>query len=332
MSENLLKKLPQVAGKKIFIFGDIGIDEYVQGQVSRISPEAPVPVLEVEGSNKKLGLSGNVAANVQSLGGTPFLFSAIGDDDKAEILKQLLTENQISPDFLLVDPSRYTTSKLRVMAGHHHIVRVDYESKAALSMEVLQKYQNLMEEKMKECDGVIVQDYGKGLVTEASSQWVINKANELGKPVLVDPYRSTALNFYRGATLMTPNRDEAMELAKQIPKQEIWNQVDSIGTELMKTIQSPQMVITLGPEGVKIFDQDGIFHLPTFAKKVFDVTGAGDTVIASYSLGLAAGWSLRDSAFFANMAAGVVVGHVGAEACKIEELQGSLKAFLMPLS
>lgn len=325
MSKNLLGNLSQIEGKKIFIFGDIGIDEYVKGQVSRISPEAPVPVLEVDGTDKKLGLSGNVAANVKSLGGEPLLFSTIGEDQNAESLKALLKESEISPDFLMVDPSRQTTSKLRVMTGHHHIVRVDYESKKAVSKDILDKYAGTIEEQMKLSDGVIIQDYAKGLVNEYTSQWVIEKAKGLGKPVLVDPYRSTTLRAYKGADFMTPNRDEALELAKQIPKPEIWDNVDAIGLELMKSIEAPQMVITLGPEGVKIFDDQGTFHLPTFAKKVFDVTGAGDTVIAAYSLGMGAGWELRESAFFANMAAGGVVGHVGAVACQLSELRESLE-------
>ena len=124
---------------------------------------------------------------------------------------------------------------------------------------------------------------------------------------------------------MTPNRDEAFELAKQIPKPEIWQDVDQIGPELMKQTQSPKMVITLGPEGVKVFESDEVYHLPTFARKVFDVTGAGDTVIAAFSLGVAAGWDLKESAFLANMAAGVVVGQVGAVACSIDDLKDYLE-------
>ncbi len=322
LSRQLQDQLSDLKGKKVFIFGDIGIDEYVKGEVRRISPEAPVPVVEVTETDKKLGLSGNVAANVQSLGGEPFLFSLVGDDRNAGHLRDLLAEKQISSKYLMTDPSRETTSKLRVMSGQHHVVRVDYENKTPLSSEAFKNFQKEIQAGIQECDTVVIQDYAKGQVSEHSCQWIIETAKQQGKKVIVDPYRSTPLPYYKGAQFMTPNRDEAFELAKQIPQPNIWQNVDLIGPELMKAIQSPQMVITLGAEGVKIFDEERSFHLPTFAQKVFDVTGAGDTVIAAFALGVAAGWDIKQSAFLANMAAGVVVGHVGAVACGLEELQG----------
>lgn len=321
MSQKLDAKLDQLQGKKVFIFGDVGIDEYVSGDVRRISPEAPVPVVEVNQTDKKLGLSGNVAANVKSLGGVPLMFSLIGQDRNGEQLKALLSEKGISPDYLMIDPKRETTTKLRVMSGQHHVVRVDYENRSPMDSDTLNSFSKTLEEGIEQSDTVIIQDYAKGQINEASCQMVMELAKNHGKPVMVDPYRSTPLRTYRGAQFMTPNRDEAFDLAKQIPKPEIWNQVDQIGLELMKAIESPQMVVTLGAEGVKIFDGEQVSHLPTFAQKVFDVTGAGDTVIAAFSLGMSAGWDIKDSAFLANMAAGVVVGHVGAVACSLEELR-----------
>lgn len=328
MSQNLQANISDLKGRKIFIFGDIGVDEYVQGDVVRISPEAPVPVVEVKSTDKKLGLSGNVAANVQSLGGTPLLFSLIGNDGNAENLKELLSKNNISSDFLMTDPDRKTTTKLRIMSGQHHVVRVDYESRQQVSRELLDRYQERIQKSIQECDAVIIQDYSKGLISEESCQRIIQWARQYNKPILVDPYRNTPLAWYRGAHFMTPNRDEAFELAKQIPKPEIWKEVDKIGPELMAQINSDQMVITLGAEGVKIFENNEIYHLPTFARKVFDVTGAGDTVIAAFSMGLASSWSLRDSAFLANMAAGVVVGQIGAVACGHDDLNKYLNEHL----
>jgi rfaE bifunctional protein kinase chain/domain len=322
---HLSKDLEQLKGRKVFIFGDVGIDEYVRGDVTRISPEAPVPVVDVKESEKKLGLSANVAANVLSLGGEPLLFSLVGEDNHAEHLRQLLKDRGIATDHLMTDSQRKTTTKLRVMSGQHHVVRVDFESRSPVTSETLKAYAKPIEQGIEESDVVIIQDYAKGQVGEESAQQVIHWAQKHNKKVLVDPYRSTPLQTYRGASFMTPNRDEALELAKQVPQPEIWHDVDQIGRALMEQLGSPQMVITLGPEGVKIFSDNQVSHLPTFARKVFDVTGAGDTVIAAFSLGVAAGWDLHKSAFLANMAAGVVVGHVGAVACDLNELRAYLQ-------
>lgn len=326
MSQKLVDELGALQGKKIVIFGDIGIDEYVRGEVARISPEAPVPVVEVNDTDKKLGLSANVAANIKSLGGIPQLFSLIGKDSAGETLKELLNTQGISPEFLITDPERATTTKLRVMAGHHHVVRVDFENKAPMKTDLLNSHQELLKQTIQESDCVIIQDYAKGQISKDSAQMVIQMAKEAGKKVIVDPYRSTPLSFYDGADFMTPNRDEAFELAKQIPKPEIWKNVDLIGKELMEHLHAPNMVITLGPEGMKIFNQQDSLQLPTFARKVFDVTGAGDTVIAAFALGVAAGWDMEKAGLLANLAAGVVVGQVGAVACTTEQIQKSVES------
>ena len=319
--QKILGQLSQLEGKKIFIFGDLGIDQYVDGEVSRISPEAPVPVVEVTSTDTKLGLSGNVAANVKSLGGTPLLFSLVGEDRNGEVLESLLSEQGISAEHLIKDAKRETTAKLRVMSGQHHVVRVDYENKQAISEATLMAHKDAIAQGIESSDGVIIQDYAKGLISESACQMIMELAQKHNKKVMVDPHRSTPLKYYQGAQFMTPNRDEAFDLAKQIPRPEIWQDVDQIGAALMEATQSPQMVITLGPQGMKIFSEGEITHLPTLARKVFDVTGAGDTVIAAFSLALAAGWTIKQSGLFANMAAGVVVGQVGAVACTLEDLK-----------
>lgn len=326
LSQELTNNLSQLKDKKVFIFGDVGLDEYVNGDVRRISPEAPVPVVEVNSTNKKLGLSGNVAANVKSLGGEPLLCSVIGQDRNGEYLRHLLQEKQISSDHLIVDTDRETTTKLRVMSGQHHVVRVDYENRSLLNPEILQQAEANIDQTIQNSDVIILQDYAKGQIGPFSSQWVIQLAHKHNKKVIVDPYRTTPLSYYKGAQFMTPNRDEALALAQQIAQPEIWQDIDKIGPAFMEQIEAPQMVITLGAEGVKVFDQGQIHHLPTFARKVFDVTGAGDTVIAAFALGIAADWSIQETAFFANMAAGVVVGHIGAVACTTEQLVEYLKS------
>lgn len=325
LTQELLDQLPDLENKEILIFGDVGLDEYVQGEVSRISPEAPVPVVEVASRQVKLGLSANVAANVKSLGGKPLLFSLVGQDSGHESLSHLLKEQGISCEHLMVDPSRSTTQKMRVMSGHHHIVRVDYENKKPVDVSFLTQQKPRLEKALKTADCVIIQDYAKGLVNQSSAQMIIELAKAAGKPVLVDPYRSTPLEFYRGCDFMTPNKQEAFELAKQIAKPTIWQDVNLIGPEFMEILKAPQMVITLGAQGMLIFDQGEIFSMPTFAKTVFDVTGAGDTVIAAFALAKAANWNIKKAGLLANMAAGVVVGHVGAIACSTEDLIASLK-------
>jgi D-glycero-beta-D-manno-heptose-7-phosphate kinase len=324
LGRRLKSQIPELKGHKIVIFGDVGVDEYVQGEVARISPEAPVPVVEVSGTQKKLGLAANVAANIRSLGGEPQLFSLVGEDRGQEILIELLERNEVSSQFLMVEPGRSTTHKLRVMSGHHHIVRVDYESKKQVSESLMESYLPQLTQAIENCDCVIIQDYAKGLINQKSAQQVIQIAQKHQKPVVVDPYRSTPLNVYHGCDFMTPNRDEALELAKQISQPEIWNDITKIGQAFMGRLKAPRMVITLGAQGMQVFDGDEHFAIPTFAKSVFDVTGAGDTVIAAFAMARAAGWDMQLSALMANLAAGVVVGQVGAVACSQSELMLAL--------
>jgi len=325
LTQELLEQLSELENKRILVFGDVGLDEYVQGEVARISPEAPVPVVEVASRHIKLGLSANVAANVKSLGGEPLLFSLVGQDSGYEDLSKLLKDQGISNEYLMVDSSRSTTQKMRVMSGHHHIVRVDYENKNPVDVRFLTQHKPALEKALQTADCVIIQDYAKGLVNQVSAQMVVDLAKAAGKPVLVDPYRSTPLEVYKGCDFMTPNKQEAFELAKQIAKPTIWQDANLIGTEFMELLGAPQMVITLGAQGMLIFDKGDIFSMPTFAKTVFDVTGAGDTVIAAFALAKAANWPMKKAGLFANMAAGVVVGHVGAIACSTEDLIASLK-------
>ena len=262
-----------------------GVDEYVQGDVLRISPEAPVPVVEVKTVDKKLGLSANVAANIRSLGGEPLLFSLVGPDSNGENLRKQLKEQGISDRYLMMDPRRSTTTKLRVMSSHQHIVRVDFENRSPVNRELLFEHWDSLSHMVGQCDCVVIQDYGKGLVDKESCQRLIQLAKAKGRPVIVDPHRRTPLGFYEGALFMTPNREEAFELAKQIPKPEIWEDLDAIGREFMEVLKSPQMVITLGDQGIRFFSQEGVSELPTFAREVFDVTGAGDYGDCCFCLG-----------------------------------------------
>lgn len=324
--QGLEKNIAKFKGRKVLIVGDIGLDEYVNGSVKRISPEAPVPVVEVLKEEQRLGLATNVAQNIQTLGGEPILVSVVGADYSADQLRMLLKEAHVSDAYLVTDNSRPTTRKLRVMSEHHHVVRVDYEHKKFLSPEIENKILMMVQNVIADCDGVILQDYAKGVLSEKLCQEVIAFAKKRNKNVLVDPHRNTPLDYYRGADLMTPNAEEAVILSG-LPVDDLRGVSDSyeeVGRALMKGIGSSQMVITRGKEGMSFFEGNHSEKVPTFAREVFDVTGAGDTVIATMALAWCSGLSLKESCLLANHAAGVVVAKIGSATCSIDELKSSI--------
>lgn len=322
----LIKKVDQIAQKKILILGDVGVDEYVMGGVKRISPEAPVPVLEVEKEESRLGLATNVAQNVSSLMGEPLLVSVVGDDIGAEKLRSLLKQNHVKDEHLIVDTSRPTTRKLRVMAHHHHLVRVDYEHRRYLDPIVEEKLLARVQELLPICDGVILQDYSKGVLSESLIQKTIAAAKKVGKKILVDPYRTTPLKYYRGADLMTPNLDEALQLVGYSADHmiSVSDGLEEIGELLMQGLNSKEMVITRGKDGMSLFQNARSKKIPTFAREVFDVTGAGDTVIATLAMSWVSGHSLETACLLANYAAGVVVAKPGCVPCHVEELKSAI--------
>lgn len=314
-----IKTLPK---GRLIVVGDIGLDEYVLGEVRRISPEAPVPVLEVQSQDSRLGLAANVAQNVASLGGEAYLVAVVGHDAAAEELRSRLRAADVSPEHLIVDSSRPTTRKLRVMAGHHHIVRVDFEHKKYLSPAVEKLLVAKVISLLGGADGVIIEDYAKGALSEGALQAIIQASHAQGKKVFVDPNRTTPALFYKGADIITPNREEAVELSgldynelRQHPQF-----VVEVGQALRKLMAVENVVITRGKDGMTVIGGHEVVHMPTFARQVFDVTGAGDTVIAALALAVVGGFSLPEACVFANVAAGVVVGKVGCVPCTRAEL------------
>jgi rfaE bifunctional protein kinase chain/domain len=319
----LLNHVNQLAGKKVLIIGDIGLDEYVLGQVRRISPEAPVPIVEVENEENRLGLAANVAQNVFSLGGEPILISVVGADAAADQLQALLRKAGVATDHLVVDSSRPTTRKLRVMVQNHHIVRVDYEQKQfltpALEDEVLRKVKSQID---SVC-AVVLQDYAKGVISERLAQEVIRIARTHKKKILADPNRLTPVHYYRGVDMMTPNYDESLALSGVVVDslRHDSDLLSKIGHSIMKSIESKDLVITRGKEGMRLFEKGHVIDMPTYARQVSDVTGAGDTVIAALALAWGSGFSLENACALANFAAGVVVGKVGCVPCEVEALK-----------
>jgi len=323
LKQRLLEQIPKLAGKKILIVGDVGLDEYILGEVRRISPEAPVPVLEVEKEDLRLGLSANVAQNIRSLGGIPMLVSVVGKDSGAELLSKLFQQMDVSTNFLIVDPDRPTTRKVRVMAKHHHLVRVDYELRKYLSADTEKKFLNMIEQNAKEADAIIIQDYAKGVISDSLLKGVISIAKKLKKKIMVDPHRSNHGDFYHGVDLIKPNYDEAVALSglNHDDLRDHPNKVIEIGEALLKKTGATELVITRGKDGMTIFSGGKIEQVPTYARQVFDVTGAGDTVIAALSLGIVSGLPLSEACMLANFAAGVVVGQVGCVPCTVTELK-----------
>jgi D-glycero-beta-D-manno-heptose-7-phosphate kinase len=314
-----MESLPKV---RLLVVGDIGLDEYVLGDVRRISPEAPVPVLEVQTQDSRLGLAANVAQNVASLGGEALLVAVVGADSAADMLRAKLRQSGVSPEHLIVDASRPTTRKLRVMSGPHHIVRVDYEHKQYLSAAVEQQLVAKVIALLGRADGVVIEDYAKGVFSESSLQTIIKAAHAENKKVFVDPHRSTPAKFYSGADVITPNREEAIALSG-VDYDEIRASKDFIlelGQALRDRTNVVHPIITRGKDGMSLFLDGEAIHMTTLARQVFDVTGAGDTVIAALAIAYLGGFTLPEACVFGNVAAGVVVGKVGCVPCTRAEM------------
>jgi len=320
--QDLIQTLNAFKGKKVLIIGDVGLDEYVMGDVRRISPEAPVPVVEVTEEDKRLGLAANVAQNVASLGGIPLMVGVAGRDVGASTLQEICQKANVSWDYMVHSERRPTTRKMRIMTGPHHIVRVDYEMRHYLSPETEAKVLQQINEVIGEADVVVLQDYNKGVISQNMVKQTVEIAKKHGKKLLVDPTRANAGEFYYGVDLIKPNYDESVALSglKFDELRDNPNKVLDVGRALQKKTGAKEVVLTRGKEGMTIFSGDKIDQVPTFARKVFDVTGAGDTVIAALALGVAAQLPLVKSCTLANFAAGVVVGKVGCVPCEIPEL------------
>ena len=323
LKSKLIEKISQFKNKRILVVGDVGVDEYIMGNVRRISPEAPVPVLEVTGEDSRIGLAANVAQNVVSLGGQVQLISVIGADQGAEILKTLLEKANVKSDGLVVDEKRPTTRKTRVMTGHHHLVRVDHEVVRPLSPQTEEKILKKITDKISECDVILMEDYAKGIFSVALVEKIVTLAKKSGKYLLVDPHQTKFAEFYKGVDLIKPNYNEALALTR-LHEEDFEDQesrVLAVGRALQKMTGAKDVVVTLGKDGMSIFtDSNEVVRVPTFARKVFDVTGAGDTVIAALALGVTTGLSLAEACVVANYAAGIVVAKVGCVPCESREL------------
>ncbi len=307
-----------MTGKRIAIIGDMMLDGYFWGDVKRISPEAPVPVLEVEEEFFRFGGAANVALNISALGGIPIPIGVIGDDNYGAIFSSLLNDSKISADGILIDESRPTTTKTRVIADSQHVVRIDKESKEYLNSKMEGKIFDYVKKNINDLDGIVLQDYNKGVLTESLITNIVNEANENKKLITVDPKFE---NFwsYKNVTVFKPNRKEAEEkLGLKITSSE---DVSFAGSELLEKLNAQYVLLTLGDEGIAVFEKGKPEkRMPTKARKVADVSGAGDTVISTLTLSLAAGADILEASYLANYAGGIVCGEVGIVPVNKEKL------------
>jgi len=309
--------------KPILVVGDLGIDKYTFGEVKRISPEAPVPVLEVQKEWNKLGLAANVSDNLKSLEVPSTLCGVIGDDSRANLMEHLLEERGLKTWGLIRDSSRHTTYKERVTTATQQICRVDYETKDSLTEEVARRVLARINEFSNSHSGVIIEDYGKVLFSENLCQKIINDFKDKNLLVAVDPSRSTPPMWYKGATLLKPNRLESHMMVEALGHFKE-RKLEKIAEILVDKLQLEKIIITLGADGMAMLDTklDGQLKIiPTAANEVFDVSGAGDTAIAAISSALISGASLEEAAWVGNCAAGVVVRKRGTALCSKQELR-----------
>ncbi|MDD2731206.1 MAG: D-glycero-beta-D-manno-heptose-7-phosphate kinase, partial [Candidatus Portnoybacteria bacterium] len=321
---NLERIIDKFNKANILVIGDLILDEYIFGSVERISPEAPVPVVW---ANKKAHVPGgaaNVAYNISSLDADVTLLGVTGEDKNADILLSELARRRIGCRGVFSQPDRHTTVKTRIIAGHQQVVRVDWEHTDSLAPAINKKILDFVKKNIKGFDAIIIEDYGKGVVNAELLRQVIGLSRRHGKIICVDPKEEHFL-YYRGAISITPNRKELENAVRNLKIKDTTNsfkintdklfsdkEIDAAAWEVLKFLGLESILVTLGENGMKLFVKGGSkTHIPTVAQEVFDVSGAGDTVISAFTLALASAANMVEAAHIANFAAGIVVGKLG---------------------
>ncbi len=313
--------LSEFKKKKILIIGDLILDRYIWGKVNRISPEAPVPIVEVTDENFLLGGASNVANNIVALGGRATIVGVAGNDRAGGILMKMLEERGIQCGGVFWGSARPTTIKTRVIAHNQQVVRFDRENKDKVDGKVLKGLLEYIRSAIPNHDAVIISDYKKGVVSYNLVREVLKHSKPENIFVSVDP-KVSHFYCYKNVSLITPNVMEA-SVASGIEIKDEKSLVNA-GKALCKKISCDAILITRGEYGMSLFEKDKVVHIPTVAKNIYDVTGAGDTVIATFTIAYAAGASMKEAAVISNHAAGIVVGEVGTAVAKIDQLRKSL--------
>jgi D-beta-D-heptose 7-phosphate kinase/D-beta-D-heptose 1-phosphate adenosyltransferase len=319
-SKRLLQYIDRFPKARILVVGDMMLDHYIWGNVSRISPEAPVPVVHVTKETVLLGAAANVVNNVHALGGSVRVCGVIGHDDAGRQLSHMLRAKGIHTDGLIVESGRPTTIKTRVIAHSQQVVRFDRETKDGIDRDTHRRIYDAVKQHVDDgLDAIILSDYSKGVVTRELVRDIVKLTSKRDLIVSVDP-KVNHFGMYSGVTILTPNTKEA-SLGSKI-EIESEKSLLKAGTTLLKRLKCKAVLITRGEQGMSLFERNSrITHIPTVAREVFDVTGAGDTVISTLTLAMAAGAPMVDAARLSNVAAGIVVAVVGTATVNPEELK-----------
>jgi rfaE bifunctional protein kinase chain/domain len=309
-------------GCPILVVGDLMLDEFIWGNVSRISPEAPVPVVEVQRRTYTAGGAANTAANVAALGGKVAVAGVVGNDSDGRRVCDLLAQLGADVSAITADHDRPTTTKTRVVAHSQQMVRIDHEKPGPVSEAVATELLKGVRTVLPTVRGCVVSDYGKGVLTPAFTRELIAECRAAGVPVVIDP-KGTDFDKYRGATLVKPNQLEAGQVLNRVLRTA--DEVNDAGEEIQRLLgPDTAVLITRGSHGMSLFEREqSVVHIPAQAREVYDVTGAGDTVASTLSLTLAAGGGLTAACRLASLAAAVVVGKVGTATCSVEELRAA---------
>ena len=315
---------------RLLVIGDLILDEYIWGAINRISPEAPVPILETKSENLALGGAANVANNLVALGCEVHLVGAIGKDEKGERLLSLISGQGINTEGIFRFVHRPTTSKIRIVAHNQQVLRIDKEDNRPITEETESKFVQHINKILPEMDCIICSDYHKGVLTEKVFKAITHRAKNSKKRVLVDP-KSSDFTLYKGATLITPNQRE-VEQAVPIKIQDR-NDLDRAAEYLLNLTHAEVLLITRGKDGMMLYqNKEEPVDIDTQAKEVFDVTGAGDTVVSVLGMALAIGFNYKDSAWLSNMAASIVVGKVGTATVTLNEINEYLQGEMLRTS
>lgn len=323
MSTDLVSYISRFKNARIMVIGDLMVDEYIWGNVSRISPEAPVPVVSVTSESLRLGGAGNVIHNIHRLGGNLLIGGVVGNDEMGRKIIHEFRKMNLDTQGVIVQSDRVTTVKTRIIAQHQQVVRYDREVIREIHPEDLKKLLGLLEERIDELDAVLISDYGKGVVCEPLMNGVRALTKKAGKVLAVDP-KVKNFPLFREVTILTPNHYEAAEAAGRWIQSE--QDLIEVGWTLLKRLQAESILITRGEKGMTLFEKSGeVTHIPTMAQEVYDVTGAGDTAISVLAMAMAVGASPKEAAILSNYAAGIVVGEVGTATLKANDLEDAVK-------
>ena len=316
---SLARAIDEFPRTRVLVIGDIIMDEYIWGDVSRISPEAPVPVVDVKRETKMLGGAGNVVSNIASLGGEAILCGVVGDDATGRQVMKMVKNLGVTTEGILQEPNRPTTIKTRIVAQHQQVVRFDRESRKQIRTESVQRLIDFVSKRRKDIHAIVVSDYAKGVISPQLMKGLRDLVGDSGIVLGVDPKKNN-FALYKGIDVITPNHHEASAFSGiEIVDDET---LVRAGKQILRDLKCRSVLITQGKDGMTLFEKKGDpTHIPTVARKVFDVTGAGDTVISTFCLGLAAGMDLKAAAIISNFAAGIVVGEVGTSTVKAEDLK-----------